>query len=94
MTASPRVLQKNPQVLHQALADEQGGVLLDAESGEYFGVNEIGSLIWGLIDGQKTEAEIAAAVRAEVDDPPDSLDADVAAFLRTLCDRRLAFATG
>jgi hypothetical protein len=91
MTASPRPLQKNPQVHHQSLADDQGGVLLDVGSGEYFGVNEIGSLVWGLIDGRRTDAEIAAAVRGEVADPPDSLDTDVAAFFGTLRSRHLAF---
>jgi hypothetical protein len=90
MTAPPRPLQKNPQVLHQALAGDQGGVLLDVGSGEYFGVNELGSLIWELIDGRRSEAEIAAAVRAEVDDPPKSLEDDVSAFLGALRERRLA----
>jgi hypothetical protein len=90
MTASPRPLQKNPQVHHQALADDQGGVLLDVRSGEYFGVKEIGSLVWELIDGRRSDAEIAAAVRRQVEDPPDSLDADVAAFLGVLRARHLA----
>jgi Coenzyme PQQ synthesis protein D (PqqD) len=60
-------------------------------SGEYFGVNEIGSLVWGLIDGRRTDPQIADAVRDEVHDPPESLDADVAAFLGTLRARQLAF---
>lgn len=91
MTAPPRPLQKNPQVQHQPLAGDQGGVLLDVGSGEYFGVNELGSVIWELIDGRRSEAEIAAAVRAEVDDPPDSLEEDVSVFLGALRERRLAF---
>jgi Coenzyme PQQ synthesis protein D (PqqD) len=66
-------------------------VLLDVGSGEYFGVNGIGSLVWGLIDGRRTDAQIADAVRDEVHDPPDSLDADVAAFLGALRARHLAF---
>jgi len=57
-------------------------------------VNEIGSLVWELIDGRKTAAQIADAVRAEVHDPPDSLDADVAAFLGALRARHLAFESG
>jgi hypothetical protein len=57
-------------------------------------VNEIGSLVWGLIDGRKTDVQIADAVRAAVQDPPDSLDADVAAFLGTLRARHLAFESG
>jgi Coenzyme PQQ synthesis protein D (PqqD) len=57
-------------------------------------VNEIGSLVWELIDGRKTDAQIADAVRGEVHDPPDSLDADVAAFLGALRARRLAIESG
>lgn len=57
-------------------------------------MNEIGSLVWGLIDGRKTDAQIVDAVRGAVHDPPDSLDADVAAFLGTLRARQLAFESG
>jgi hypothetical protein len=57
-------------------------------------VNEIGSLVWELIDGRKTGAQIADAVRGEVHDPPDSLDADVEAFLGALRARHLAFESG
>ena len=57
-------------------------------------MNEIGSLVWGLIDGRRTNAQIADAVRGEVHDPPDTLDADVAAFLEALRARQLAFESG
>jgi hypothetical protein len=40
-------IQLSPEVLFKHLGDE--AVLLDLESGQYFGLNEVGSRIWQLI---------------------------------------------
>jgi Coenzyme PQQ synthesis protein D (PqqD) len=56
---------KDPQVVYRDLANEEGGLLLHVESGQYHGVNGTGSAIWKLIDGTRTVAEIAAALALE-----------------------------
>ena len=43
-------IRRNPDVVFRPLEEEQGGVLLHLQSGEYHGLNELGSLIWGLIE--------------------------------------------
>ena len=63
-------IRKNPQVVYRALAGE-GGVLLHLESGAYHGLNEVGTLIWGLLDEDKTFDRLVAVRRDHLLDPPD-----------------------
>jgi Coenzyme PQQ synthesis protein D (PqqD) len=82
-------VRKNPDVAYQALAEGEGGVLLSLETGEYHGVNDTGGRIWNLIDGERTVAEIVAALRRELADAPESLEAEAAEFVDSLRSRRL-----
>src|SRR5204863_454136 len=66
-----------------------GGVLLHLVSGSYHGLNDIGALIWELVDGQKTSADLVEAVRQRVDDPPLSLADEVSSFIAALREREL-----
>lgn len=80
-------MRKNPDVAYQALAE--GGVLLSLETGEYHGVNDTGGRIWNLIDGERTVSEIVAELRRELEDAPESLEAEAAEFVESLRVRRL-----
>jgi hypothetical protein len=82
-------LSKNPQVVYRALEDESG-VLLDLDSGQYHGVNSTGLAIWELLDGERTVADVVVELRADLDEPPPTLDEDVADFLSGLSTRGLA----
>lgn len=82
-------LRRNPDVAFRELAEGEGGVLLHLVSGNYHGVNDVGALIWELVDGEKTSADLVEAIRQRVDDPPLSLDADVANFIAALREREL-----
>ncbi|SDJ00281.1 PqqD family protein [Aliiruegeria lutimaris] len=74
-------------VLESKLGDET--VLLDMESGQYFGLDPVGSFVWhGLKDG-KAPAEIIARLSEEFTDVPDSARADVVTFLRELAEKKL-----
>jgi hypothetical protein len=66
-----------------------GGVLLHLDSGAYRHVNETGALIWGLLEDDPTRSELLSRVRAEVKNPPPSLDSEVGAFLAALEERSL-----
>ena len=76
-------IRKNPQVVYRALAGE-GGVLLHLESGAYHGLNEVGTLIWGLLDEDKTFDQLIAELRDHLLDPPDDLPGEVERFLADL----------
>jgi hypothetical protein len=82
-------IRKNPQVVYRELAGEGGGVLLHLESGAYHGLNETGSLIWDLIDGERTFAALVAALREQLAEAPEDLDAETERFLADLRRRDL-----
>jgi hypothetical protein len=82
-------IRRNPDVVYRQLEEEQGGVLLHLESGEYHGLNDLGSLIWRLIENESTFAEVVAGVRSQTDDAPESVDQEVASFLDDLNRRDL-----
>lgn len=81
--------EPDPRVVHRDLATGDGALLLHLDSGEYHGINATGSAIWKLIDGKRTVDEIAAALRAAVDDPPEGLLEEVRRFVSDLRARRL-----
>lgn len=62
-------------------------------TGEVVGIEPVGLLIWKLIDGQRTVAQIAAEVTAQCQDAPPSVLEDTLAFLENL-NRRLFISLG
>jgi hypothetical protein len=90
MCAPKTRLRKSPQVAYQDLHD--GGVLLHLESGQYHGLNEMGCLIWDLVDGERTLGDLVAELRIRLEDAPPGLEADIADFVRDLRARRLILA--
>jgi hypothetical protein len=81
--------RQNPNVAYRPLAAGRGGVLLHLESGEYHGINELGCLIWELVDGDRSVADVVEAVRLQVDDAPPHLTDDVVGFLDGMRERDL-----
>lgn len=82
-------IRRNPQVVARDLASGEGAVLLHLESAQYHGVNPIGLLIWELVDGERTVAEIIHALRVRVGSPPPHLETDVLGFLERIYERDL-----
>ena len=82
-------VERNGSVAFRRLAAGEGGVLLHLESGEYHGINEVGCLIWELLDGERSVDEVAVALRDGVEDPPDDLAGEVIVFLDSLRVRNL-----
>jgi hypothetical protein len=82
-------IRRNPDVVYRQLEEDQGGVLLHLESGEYHGLNDLGSVIWRLIENESTFAQVVAGVRSQAEDAPDNVDQEVASFLDDLNRRDL-----
>jgi hypothetical protein len=82
-------IRRNPQVVYRELAGDGGGVLLHLESGAYHGLNETGSLIWELLDGERDFTALVADLRDQLDDAPDDLGAETERFLADLRERDL-----
>lgn len=64
-------------------------VLLDVNSGIYFGLNEVGTRIWELLSHGSALGSVTAAVAQEFDVEQEELARDLAAFVRELESRGL-----
>ena len=78
------------------LAEEIDGevLVLDMESNQYFGLNELGALIWEGIVAEQTAAEIEATILQVYDVEPEAARRDLAAFCQELEARGLIEAGG
>lgn len=72
------------------MADLEGeAVLLDVESGRYFGLNEVGTSIWTMIKSPCMVSDIIEGLRQEYAAPAETLGADVLAFLQSMANHNL-----
>jgi PqqD family protein of HPr-rel-A system len=80
----PRV---NSRVLCRIVEDE--AVLLDLDSGEYHGLNPVGTRIWQLLSDGRSVGAICEALCREYDVPPETVREDVELLLTDLLNKRL-----
>jgi len=77
----------SPELTSADLGGE--AVLLDANTGRYFGLNAVGLRIFELAQEPRTVASIHEALLAEYDVTEDVLWRDLNGFLQTLLERDL-----
>ncbi len=83
---------KEKELVTRDVAGEKIIVPIKGHVGDLEGVytlNELGAMIWQLINGQKTGRELAEAVRNEYDVEAAEAEKDVVDFLRSLEDAGL-----
>jgi hypothetical protein len=68
---------------------EESIVLVDQRSGMYYGLNEVGSSMWRLLEAKKCGAMIISALLEEYDVDQDRLEADVRSILDDLLKAKL-----
>jgi hypothetical protein len=68
---------------------EGESILLNLETGIYFGLDPVGSRIWQLVQDQRTIAAICDAVGREYDVDDATLEHDVIALVTTLAEKSL-----
>jgi hypothetical protein len=81
------VLTVPPQVMSRLVDDDT--VLLDLESGMYFGLDGVGKRIWDAVAEGRSIGEIAAIITAEYEVDEARAQADVVAFTSDLVERGL-----
>lgn len=64
-------------------------VMLDPDSGNYYGLNEVGSVVWRLLATPRRLDEIVAHVCATFEVAPERCRADVERLLADLAARQL-----
>ncbi len=95
MTIAPEsTVARSPDVLHRVLEGE--AVLVDLDTGTYYGLDEVGTRIWELLDaesGVRVDA-VAAAIVEEYEVAREVATRDLVALLERLESRRLVRVLG
>ena len=82
LVTADSTLKIRPQVLLCEVDDE--AVVLDPESGQYFGLDEIGSRVWSLLQSEGRLGKIEELLLREYEVPADRLHRDLAALIAEL----------
>jgi hypothetical protein len=77
----------SPHAMSRAIGEET--VILDLESGTYFGLDPVGARMWQLLAEGKSFIEARDAIFDEYEVGRDQLEADLLALAGELADRRL-----
>lgn len=75
------------QVMARQVGEET--VILDLNGGEYFGLDPVGTRIWGLLSEGKTVGETCEALLGEYEVEAGRLEQDVRTLLEALVAQRL-----
>jgi hypothetical protein len=81
------ILSKAPTSAWRLIAGE--AVILSLDTKVLRGLNDVGSRVWDLIDGQRTVDDIVDVIIEEFDVPRAQAAADVDVFTRELLDKGL-----
>jgi hypothetical protein len=84
-------LQNTFTLSAHALFRDLGGeaVILDLDSGTYFGLNAVGTRIWQLIEQQGRLDAVFEELCREYDAAPDRLESDLLELVSRLAEARL-----
>ncbi len=89
VTLSHRLVRSD-EVLFQNLDGE--AVLLDLASETYFGLNEVGTRVWELLEASRTLGELSSQLQAEYDVEAARAESDVIDLATRLVEAGLASA--
>ncbi len=85
-----RRLEAAPAVVTREVGGEM--MLVDLESGTYFGLNEVGGRLWQELDNGKSLGEACDLLQMEFDVAREQLESDVCALVEELVERKLLMA--
>lgn len=72
----------SPRQVSTALGNEV--VVLGAEAGQYFGLNEVGARVWALVQGPSRVSAVCDSILAEYEVTREQCERDVLALLLDL----------
>ncbi len=75
---------------HAIFADLTGeGVILDPDAGMYYGLNQVGSRIWELIQEPARVSDVRDVILAEYEVEPGQCECDILALLQDMATKGL-----
>ncbi len=85
---SETILRRKPDLIATSMGDE--AVMLDIESGYYFGLSGVGPHIWHMLEQSCSAGAVVDSVKAAFAvGADDNVDRDVITFLQRLVDKGL-----
>jgi SynChlorMet cassette protein ScmD len=90
---SDKKASANPLVILREEFDDWA-ILFDPDTGNAFGINPIGVLVWKRLDGRSDMATILQDIRDASDPIPADVEEQVRDFIRTAVDLGLAVYDG
>ena len=81
------IVKRNPELVSSNLDGEI--VMMSVESGEYFGLDSVGSRIWELIENPVEVDGVIGALLEEFEVSREQCEADTVEFLNQLFDKML-----
>jgi hypothetical protein len=91
MPRTRRTIRINPSTLHREIQGE--GVLLQLDTGQYFGLDEMAERMWALMMEHGDLARVETKLLEEFDVEPDALAGDLDRFVNALIERQLVEVT-
>jgi hypothetical protein len=82
-----KIPKKNPDIIWKNVRGET--VLLNPESGKYYGLNKVGCAFWEKADGKKTVSEIATLLLDEFSVEKEILLKDLEDLIKSLTENKL-----
>lgn len=81
------VIQRSSELLSSELDEET--VMMDIETGDYYGLNNVGSRIWAHSENPVSVSELCEKLQGEFEVPADQCQSDVLDFLKELEERKV-----
>ncbi len=81
------LFRRSPESISTVLEGET--VILDVESGVYSGLNEVGTVVWDLLENQVTFVEMRESIFAEFDVTREECSENLLSFLKELEHNKL-----
>lgn len=81
------VAKDSHQIIDRVVDGE--ALLIHLQSGDYFSLNDTGTIVWENIDGSRTVRDLAEIVVAEYEGDRDLIVADVLSLVNRLADEGL-----
>jgi hypothetical protein len=92
MAESQRRVRVHPSTLHRELEGE--GVLLQLDTGQYYGLDDVAQRMWALIALHGDLAEVQARLLEEFEVEPEVLSRDLNRLVDELAERQLVTIDG
>ena len=67
--------QRSPEAAYQAVEEE--AILINLNTGSYYSLNDVGTMFWDLLDGQRTITDCARLIASEYEVELDVVEADL-----------------